>query len=306
MKKGHTFLFGKPYFMVLDTTSICNLECVFCPTGQHRNSRQSCIMLKDKALKIIEKFSNYLKYMLLFNWGEPLLNPDIVEIIRAAKKYNIGVSLSSNLNIDLSEEKVIELITSGLDYFICSIDGTTQETYEIYRKKGSFDKAFNNLKFLIQTKKKLKLENPFIEWQFLVFKHNEHELEKAEQLAKEIGVDKINFAKPWCPQEWVSTIDKYSNYNLDNGKKEYKPKDNYCNWLWNAIVINANGSVSPCCSVENESEDFGNIFTTPFYKLWNNKNYREARKYNVTKQKTNFSNRCITCEHIGTANHRCK
>ena len=306
MKKGHTFLFGKPYFMVLDTTSFCNLECVWCPTGQHRNSRTSCIMPKNKALEIINLFGKYLKEVLLFNWGEPLLNPYIPDIIKALKKQDIFCALSTNLNIDLDEKKVMEIVNSGLDLLVCSIDGITQKTYETYRRKGSFNKAFNNLKLIIQTKKNLNLKKPVIEWQFLVFKHNEHEIQQAEKIAKEIGVDKIKFAKPWCPQDWVSTIDKYSNYNLQNNKKEYKPVDKYCNWLWNAIVINANGSVSPCCSVENESEDFGNIFTTPFRKLWNNENFRQARKFNITRQKTNFSNRCTICEHIGTVNHRCK
>ena len=306
MKKGHTFLFGKPYLLVLDTTSFCNIECVWCPTGQHRNSRTSCIMPKEKAINIINYFSRYLKVILLFNWGEPLLNPYITDIIKTIKKHNIYSILSSNLNIDFTEQTAYKFITSGLNYLICSIDGASQETYEKYRKRGSFQKAFNNLKLLIKTKKELNLKEPFIEWQYLVFRHNENEIEQAKQMAKEIGVDKINFAKPWCPKDWVSTIDKYSNYNIKKDVKEYKKYNNYCNWLWNGIVINANGSVSPCCSVENESEDFGNIFETPFYKLWNNKNYREARKYNITRKKTKILNRCTTCEHIGTANHGCK
>lgn len=305
MKKGHTFLFGKPYFMVLDTTSFCNLECVWCPTGQHRNSRPKSIMTKQKARYIINKFSRYLKHVLLFNWGEPLLNPEITEIIKAIKTYNIGCTLSSNLNVDLNPQKASALINSGLDCLICSIDGVSQKSYETYRKKGNFEKAFNNLKLLIEIKKNFKIKSPSIEWQFLVFKHNEHEIEQAKKIAKDINVDKINFVKPWCPQDWVSTIDKYSNYILTGNKKEYKPKDNYCNWLWNAIVINANGSISPCCSVENEYEDFGNIFTTSFFKLYNNKNFRVARKYNITRQKTNFQNRCTICDHIGTANNGC-
>lgn len=305
MKKGHTFLIGKPYFMVLDTTSFCNLECIWCPTGQHRNSRTECIMPKNKALDIINKFGKYLKCVLLFNWGEPLLNPYISDIIKELKKHDIICLLSTNLNINLDEQESKNLLCSGLDHLICSIDGITQKTYEIYRRKGNLEKALNNLKKLIKIKKDLKLKSPIIEWQFLVFKHNEHEIDKAETLAKEIGVDKINFAKPWCPQDWVSTIDKYNNYIIDNNKQTFKPVDKYCNWLWNAIVINANGSVSPCCSVENEDEDFGNIFTTPFYKLWNNKNFRQARKFNITRKKTDFSNRCTVCEHIGTVNHRC-
>lgn len=306
MKKGHTFLFGKPYFMILDTISFCNLECPCCPTGKHLDTRTKTVMSFQQFSKILNIFKKYLKEIALFNWGEPLLNPNITEIIKEIKKYNINCSLSTNLNINLSDEKITELVSSGLDYLICSIDGITQESYEKYRKKGNFKKAFDNLKLLVQKKKDLKSEKPFIEWQFLVFKHNEHEIAEAKKISKEIGVNKLNLRAPWCPQEMVSSIDEYNNYIIKENKQEYKSKDNFCNWLWNAIVINANGSVSPCCSVENESEDFGNILTTPFYKLWNNKNYRQARKYNITRQKTNFSNRCIICKHIGTVNHECK
>lgn len=306
MKKGHTFLFGKPYFMVLDTISYCNLECNCCPTGRKLNTRTKAIMPLERISKILGYFGKYLKEIILFNWGEPLLNPNIIEVIKEIKKHDILLTLSSNLNVDIDEQKANELISSGLDRLICSIDGTSQESYEKYRKKGNFNKAFNNLKLLIKTKKNLKLDNPFIEWQFLVFKHNEHEIEEAEKIAKEIEVDNLNLRAPWCPPEMVSTIDKYNNYIMDNDKQQYKPADKYCNWLWNAIVINANGSVSPCCSVENENEDFGNIFDTPFYKLWNNENFRQARKFNITRKKTNFSNRCTICEHIGTVNHRCK
>ncbi|MCR4662880.1 MAG: radical SAM protein [Endomicrobiaceae bacterium] len=306
MQKGHTFLFGKPYFMVLDTISYCNLECNCCPTGRKLNTRAKTIMSLEQVSKILDYFGNYLKEIVLFNWGEPLLNPNITEVIKEIKKNDIFVTLSTNLNVNIDEQKANELISSGLDRLICSIDGTSQETYEKYRKKGDFDKAFNNLKLLINTKRNLKSKTPFIEWQFLVFKHNEHEIEQAEKLAKEIRVDNLNLRAPWCPPEMVSTIDKYNNYIMNKDKQEYKPVDKYCNWLWNAIVINANGSVSPCCSVENENEDFGNIFDTPFYKLWNNKNFRQARKFNITRKKTNFSNRCTVCEHIGTVNHRCK
>ncbi len=306
MKKGHSFLFGKPYFMVLDTISFCNLECNCCPTGRKTNTRTKTIMPLNKISEILNYFGKYLKEIVLFNWGEPLLNPYILDTIKEIKKYDIYLSLSTNLNVDINEQKAHELISSGLDHLICSIDGITQETYEQYRKKGDFNKAFNNLKLLIKAKKDLNLTTPFIDWQFLVFKHNEHEIKQAEQIAKEIGVDNFDLRAPWCPTEMVSTIDKYNNYIIDNNKQNFKSVDKYCNWLWNAIVINANGSVSPCCSVENESEDFGNIFTTPFYKLWNNKNFREARKFNITRQKTNFSNRCTVCEHIGTVNNRWK
>lgn len=306
MSKRHTVVFGKPYMLVLDTTNLCNLECVWCPTGQKRNTRTLATMPKEKVFNIIDRFGLYLKEFLLFNWGEPFLNKDIIEIISyTKKKCDPYLVISSNMNIKLSYEDACKIIDSGLNKFIASIDGVSQQSYEIYRKKGNADLAFENLRMLVKVKKEKKSQTPEIVWQYLVFKHNEHEIDNAKKLAYEIGVDRIEFAKPWCPTQWASTIEKYSNYVANKTDKEYKTKDNYCNWLWNAVVINSNGSVSPCCSVENEKEDFGNIFGQSFFKLYNNKEFRVARQYNKNKKDGGHKNRCTVCEHIGTCNHTC-
>jgi radical SAM protein with 4Fe4S-binding SPASM domain len=305
MSKKHTVVFGKPYMLVLDTTNLCNLECVWCPTGQKRNTRPLTTMPKEKTFKIFDKFGPYLKEILLFNWGEPFLNKDIIEIMSYAKKYNLFLVVSSNMNFELSYENACKIVDSGLDKFIASIDGVSQQSYEIYRKKGDVSLAFDNLKMLIKAKRDKQSKAPQILWQYLVFKHNEHEIEDAKKLAREIGVDRLEFSKPWCPTEWVSTIEQYSNYVVNKTDKEYKQKEDYCNWLWNSLVINSNGSVSPCCSVEDEKEDFGNIFGQSFFNLYNNKEFRVARQYNKNRRETAHKNRCTTCQHIGTCNHRC-
>lgn len=305
MSKKHSFVLGKPYMLVLDTTNLCNLECVWCPTGQRKNTRPLVTMPKERVFKIIDMFGPYLKEILLFNWGEPFLNKDIIEIMSyAKKKYSPYIVISSNMNVELAYENACKIIDSGLDKFIASIDGITQQSYEMYRKKGNIKPAFDNLKNLIKAKKDRKSDTPEIVWQYLVFKHNEHELAEAEKLACEMGVDKIEFQKPWCPVEWASTIESYSNYVAGRQDKEYKYKEDYCNWLWNSVVINSNGSVSPCCSVEDEKEDFGNIFGQSFLKLYNNENFLAARRYNKTRKNGERVNRCTLCEHIGTCNHK--
>ncbi|MDD5020522.1 MAG: radical SAM protein [Endomicrobiaceae bacterium] len=306
MSKKHSIVFGKPYFLALDTTNLCNLECVWCPTGQKRNTRTLATMAKEKVFEIFDKFGPYLKEILLFNWGEPFLNKDIIEIMSyAKKKYSLYLVISSNMNVRLSYEDACKIVDSGLDKFIASIDGVTQKSYEIYRKKGSISLALDNLKILTKAKRDKKSKTPEIVWQYLVFKHNEHEIEDAKKLADEIGVDRLEFSKPWCPTDWASTIEQYSNYTANKSDKEYKQKEDYCNWLWNSIVINSNGSVSPCCSVEDEKEDFGNIFGQVFLKLYNNKEFRTARLYNKNRKDGGHMNRCTVCEHIGTCNHKC-
>lgn len=309
MKNGHTILLGKPFSLVLDTCSLCNLECIWCPTGQKRNTRTQCIMPHNKVIKIFNKLGPYLKQVMLCNWGEPFLNKDLISEIKFIQQhYDLQLILSTNLNIKLSNEQANDLVNSGLDVLICSIDGTTQEVYEIYRKKGNLNIAIENLKLLMKSKKENNAKSPLIIWQYLVFKHNEHELKNAEKLAKEIGVDEIKFVKPWCPEDWVSSLPQYTNYKINdnNYKKEYKQVTKQCYCLWTTMVINANGSVSPCCSVENEKDDFGNFFNQSLFTLWNNKNYRIARKYNINRQKSIINNICTICDHIGTCPHPCK
>ena len=262
----------------------------------------------DKVIHVFNKLGPYLKKVMLCNWGEPFLNKDLIkEISIIKKKYDFNLMVSSNLNTKLSHEQATNLINSGLNALICSIDGATQEVYEQYRKKGNLNIVIENLKLLTKIKKEKNSLEPMIIWRYLVFKHNEHELDKAKKLAKEIGVDEIKFTKPWCPEDWISSLPQYSNYKInDKNKKEYKQLSKQCYCLWTTIVVNANGSVSPCCSVENEKDDFGNFFEQSLFKLWNNKNYQTARKYNISKKPGIINNICTICDHIGTCPNPCK
>ena len=80
-------------------------------------------------------------------------------------------------------------IQSGLDRLIISIDGTTQETYQAYRVGGKLDKVIEGAKNIVRWKKELRSASPFVVFQFLVVKPNEHQVEEVYRLAEEIGVD---------------------------------------------------------------------------------------------------------------------
>ena len=76
----------------------------------------------------------------MHNWGEPFLNPDILPMVRYARKNRIGTTISSNLNlVNRGEEFLEEVVESGLDHLTVSIDGTTQDVYEAYRKGGRLE-----------------------------------------------------------------------------------------------------------------------------------------------------------------------
>jgi radical SAM protein with 4Fe4S-binding SPASM domain len=300
---------GYPYWLTIDPTNFCTLKCPFCPTGQARNSRAKAMLSFDNFKKIIDELGPYLIHVDFCNWGEPLLNKNIYRMLKYARQYNVDTKIDSNLN-HFSEKDAEKMILSGLDKLIVSIDGITPETYSKYRIGGDFKKAMENLEILLKKKKELKSSKPYISWQFLVFRHNEHEIEEVRRMGKALGVDQIGITKAFIGnKDWIPLNEEFSRYKKEDIKDKYTskyfkpPQDRTCNWLWEAMVINPNGSVSPCCSVEDEKDDFGNIFEQSFKEIWNNANYYMARRFIKNRIKTEEDkNICLNCRHSGLIN----
>ena len=239
-------------------------------------------------------------------------------MISYAKQFDIHITTSTNFQ-NFDEKNAEDMVNSKLDRLILSIDGASQETYEKYRRGGSFLRAIENIKTLVKKKRELKSRLPIIIWQFLVFRHNEHEIEIVQRMGRELGVDDIGINPAFIAvnseeyKNWVPLDTKYSRYNLDGNQKTVNSSDDFlkpatemvCNWLWQGITINWDGSVSPCCGVYLEEDDFGYIFAqSNFLELWNNDHYRTARKFMQKKEKSerNMKNTCVNCPKIGQIN----
>ena len=279
--------------MYLDPVSYCNLQCPFCPTGEKSSDRETAKASLDNFKHVMDHIGPYLFELKLYNWGEPLLNENVPAMISYAKKFHMVVTISSNLSIPITEERAEALVSSGLDFLICSIDGASQETYKKYRIGGDFLLIMKNIKLINKIKKEKNSKTPFLIWQFLVFKHNQHEIELAKKTANELNIS-ITFEKPGIPtnhiEGWSSTIPEYSsllsyikppsiqsksNVNYQNSKNNKNKKP--CTWLWSAIVLNPSNNVSPCCAIINQKDDFGKI-NVNIQDVWNNENYKNARQ----------------------------
>jgi radical SAM protein with 4Fe4S-binding SPASM domain len=301
---------GHPYWLTLDPANFCTLRCPFCPTGQGRGSRPKGILSWDDFKKVMDELGRYLIHLDFCNWGEPLLNKDIYRMVKYAKQYSIDTKIDSNFN-HFSEKDAEEMVLSGLDKLIVSLDGVTPDTYAKYRIGGDFNKVMGHLKLLLKKRKELGRSTPYISWQFLVFRHNEHEIDEVKKIVKDLGVDHLGITKAFIGnQDWIPLNEEYSNYKKektqDNLTSEYfkLPQERICNWPWEAIAINPNGSVSACCSVEDEKDDFGNIFENSFKDVWNNDKYRQARRFikDGIRPGKEISNICIGCKHSGLIN----
>ncbi len=291
---GHSRLYYFPNKLTIDIGNVCNLKCPLCPTGRGDNSSAKGLMKIEPFKKVIDEMGSYLTKLELYNWGEPLLNKDLIAMVRYAKAKNIPVSISTNLNI--MDEKIAEdLISTNIDKIFISFDGASPETYSKYRVGGDFQKVLSNIRLLQGAKKRLKNRYTRLILLFHVFRHNEHEIETIRQLTRSLGIElRINKMRTDMGKEifervaesierdkdWIPENPKYSAFDL---VKKEKRKPMTCRQLWTTTVVNWEGSILPCCAVYSERYAFGNIFEEPFMKIWNNQNYRLARKEIVGK-----------------------
>jgi MoaA/NifB/PqqE/SkfB family radical SAM enzyme len=211
-----------PVCLTLDAASVCQLKCPFCIHGMTSPLRPYTSLDWDLFKSLIDELGPYLFHADLDNWGEPFLNKKLLEMITYLKNQAIRVRLSTNISLPLTEEFLEQFIRCQPDYVIISIDGFSQETYEIYRVQGDFHLAMSNLETLARLRHKLKLEKPRLVWQFLVFSFNEHELPKAAQHAQKIGVDfrpsapyiDLNRHPDWLPSQERYIREPYQSEKL--------------------------------------------------------------------------------------------
>lgn len=277
-----------PVAAFIDPTLYCNLQCPACPTGLRLNLRPTVAIDEEFFKATIDEIGDYVFQLYLYNWGEPLLHKRTPEMIAYAKTKDINILLSTNLSIKLTDDYIDRLVLSGLDRMLVSLDGVTQESYAKYRRNGDFALVRENMLRLQRAKQRLGSVTPKIVWQFLVFRHNEHEIEQARAVHKDWGADEFIVGGAEMPMEPYnegfepSTISAYNIYHPDHpAQKEAERQltsDRACAWLYGVFVLNPNGKVAPCCAVPSEKLDFGEYHKGDFFGVWNNETFRRARR----------------------------
>ena len=280
---------SRPYLLIIDPCNYCNLRCPLCPTGLNDLGRPQSLMSFAHFKKYFDPHIPYIFEAYLHNWGESIINQEVYRMIEYAQKNNVGTNLSSNLVIAKSED-LDRMLDSGLEYLIVSLDGASPETYRQYRVRGDFDRVVQNMKELIRRRNARGLRTPVVEWQYIVMKHNEAEIDQAQQMAKDFGVDLLRFIPVGMPYEFNNrkeVADKWypltvkGRVTSDHQEQQFgqEGKPGPCFYLYRSMVVNTDGGVSPCCVVYRKNRDFAELAETDvdIPSIWNNAKYRSAR-----------------------------
>ena len=298
MWRGNSITSSIPYIFVFEVTNVCNLKCPFCLTGKGISGGRDVRHMKyEEAKEILDAVGDYIYFLQVYTWGEPLLNKDLIKIIEYAKQKNIYVMLSTNATA-MTPEYNNRLLDSGIDYITVAIDGGSNATYQIYRVGGNYDKVLNNVANMIDQRKQRGQVRPFLEWQYIVFRHNEHETEKTENLAYEMGINKFTPLPAYVEDEaWSPRTGKY---RTEIGNPERLKN---CDRPWSHLNVRADGGIASCCYTFFKKDDFGELSKNSFCEIWNNSKFQQSRRLihqAKTKQKLEPSQlACYECMKTG-------
>ncbi len=289
---GRSVQWGLPVSISFEPTTSCNLRCPECPSGLRAFSRPTGMLRKDFFHETIDQLHKELLYLVFYFQGEPYLNPDFLDMVKHASSKGIYTATSTNAHY-LTEQNARRTVESGLDRLIISIDGTTQETYRQYRVGGNLDKVLEGARNIVKWKRELKSKTPLVIFQFLVVRHNEHQIGEVKRIAKEIGVDDVWLKTAQVydyendPNQLIPTNTRYSRYKKNGeGKMVFKGNNaNHCWRLWHDPVITWDGTVVPCCFDKDAQHKLGSLHQHSFRELWQNGEYKRFRSQVLQSRK---------------------
>lgn len=273
---------GRPFSISIEPTTACNLGCPECPSGLKKFSRPTGKLQLEMNKKIIDELKEDLLYITYYFQGEPFINRQFLDMVRYANQNKIYTATSTNAHF-LAPKTCEEIIDSGLNKMIISVDGLDQKSYETYRIGGSLNKVVQGMKNLHQAIEE-RGKGPHVIVQFLVFKSNEHQLPELKSWMRqfkgfELRIKTAQFYEFEDGNELMPENEKYSRYKKIGEKfKIDNELDNSCWRLWSSCVFTWDGKLVPCCFDKDAEHIAGDLSIENFDQIWNGEALNQFRK----------------------------
>jgi wyosine [tRNA(Phe)-imidazoG37] synthetase (radical SAM superfamily) len=278
-----------PLNINIEVTTRCNLACTFCSQITLKKD-QIGDMSWEMFKSIADESEQYATPAANINGlGEPLLHKQFPEMVRYIKGRGfLDVMFHTNGSI-MSEELADQLIDSGLDRIIFSVDSPDKKTYESMRIRASFDRVVKNVRLFAERRNKRAMMAPIIRTAMVVTDDTVHQVQDYLKLWKPVAdqvtlQDMSSLSKrlddgTWANQE-KSPIPASFDEVRDAAKK--KKVGFACPYLFQAASPFWNGDVIPCCNPNaREHLVMGRLGPETMHGIWNGKKYTELRKLHV-------------------------
>lgn len=311
-----------PFKIEVEHTTICNKKCILCERTYWQEKSERLTLEQFK--QIVDQFPG-LKWINVTGEGTGFLNPDFLKIIEYLRSKDVSVNFVDEFDF-IDEEKAQKLIELGVNCIWISMDGATKETYEKIKVGCNFEKAVNNIKMLLNLKRKLHSPFPMLCFRFVVNRLNYQEMPKMVELVHSFGDlgegSKLEFVglltfkeieKYYLPEVPKEILEK----TIEVGKKlgmrvqfshisesKLPPVEKCAAWTEPYIMIG--GYVLPCCAVLMSNKRdflrqyaFGNLYQQPFKEIWYSDRYKKFREM-VLKNNEKVPILCVGCRAFDT------
>lgn len=295
-----------PQTVMIDICNLCNFKCVFCPTSDRKLLKQvgrpSGMMSLDEFKKIVDGltcFPGRIPVLCLHKDGEPLLNKNVVEMVRYAKDKDISGNIEITTNGSrLTRSVAIGLIEAGLDSIRISIEHVSDDGYKkVTQNYSKFSVVVENVKVLFEEKKRRRSKMK------VLVKIIDAGLSKEE---------KKLFYKIFSPISDVCRVEGIMGWS-DSSMKDFtlglkpavgmdgvtplKEKRIVCPEPFKMMAINFDGTVSPCCDDWTWGLKMGNALTASPVDIWNGKDMNKLRMAHLNGCKDQFK-ACANCQYM--------
>jgi radical SAM protein with 4Fe4S-binding SPASM domain len=284
-----------PLHLDIAITNVCNLECTFCARtvrvedGTWRKAQHMDLDLFKKIIDEATEMGTYSLNMNLLN--EPLTHPKLLEMIKYAKEKGIvDVFFHSHGGL-LNKKKAEELLESGLDRLLISIDSPYKEKYNKIRVLSDFDNVMENLRNFKKMRDERGQLNPVIRVSCIQFPDMPvEEIEDAKKLFLQFS-DAIGFQQYVDPRKEVGKDKKYS----DGYQSQF-----VCQQPFTRVSIIEDGRVSPCCLDYDQDLVIGDLNKQSLKEIWESNKLKGMRKI-LKKGEFYKIPACATCQRATDA-----
>ena len=327
-----------PRHVFLEPTTQCNLKCLHCGRTYWKERDQA----RDLDLNLYKKSVDQLKeagirYITIQGLGEPLLHPDLFEMIEYAQDRGIYTRFNTNFTL-LSEEAAERLVRCRHSEVMISIESIEPELFADIRRKGDLKTVLGNMRRLAETKKRLNSDKPVIFVNAVLMKATLHLIDDLFREMKDIGVQQLNFhglntdglperarlrdgsrmldnsLASLDPEEIEEITQKILGLSDDDlpvtingdlggrGSSHIKTRaTRTCTDLWESPYIDSAGRVTPCCWLpDGDLMSLGDLNDSTFEEIWYGDAYETLRKQHVENKHPDVCKGCQQLTHTLT------
>lgn len=269
-------LYG-PYTVAIDPSNLCNFRCNFCAIQykeEKLNFKKQFMSLElfRKIIDDLKTFPERLKVLRVNGQGEPLLNPDICEMIRYAKESHVAdyiemITNGSKLNPELNRK----LIDSGIDRIRISIEALDQEGYQsISGTKIDFEQFLANIKNLHDISGQCEIYCKIVDVAVPTEEDKNKFFTMFGEICDRVFID--NVIPLWSDFEELNASAVAGGKGVHGQKVE---NVTVCPYSFYSLIINPDGEVTACCADWKRKLVFGNLQETSLLEIWQGKKLRD-------------------------------